>query len=326
MLAPLAYLFGAVVFLRRAFYRMRLLPRIAIGIPVIVVGNISMGGSGKTPLVLWIAQHLRANGWRPGIVSRGYGGRVASRREPAVEVNIASDPAAVGDEPVVLARRSGCPVWVGADRVAACRALRTHHPECDVLVLDDGLQHYRLGRDVEIAVIDARGVGNGRLFPAGPLREPASRLDSVDAVVCNGARTGRGFAMRLEGREFVGLADASRVVEAACLGSKRIHAVAGIGDPARFFRHLEALGLEVVPHAFPDHHAYAARDLEFGDPLPVVMTEKDAVKCEPIVVAGAAAGAGERCWVLPVSAVLDPAFGAMLEGKLRGKPIGSKAA
>ena len=325
MLAPLAYLFGAVVFLRRAFYRMRLLPRIAIGIPVIVVGNISMGGSGKTPLVLWIAQHLRANGWRPGIVSRGYGGRVASRREPAAEVNIASDPAAVGDEPVVLARRSGCPVWVGADRVAACRALRTHHPECDVLVLDDGLQHYRLGRDVEIAVIDARGVGNGRLFPAGPLREPASRLDSVDAVVCNGARTGRGFAMRLEGREFVGLADASRVVEAACLGSKRIHAVAGIGDPARFFRHLEALGLEVVPHAFPDHHAYAARDLEFGDPLPVVMTEKDAVKCKPIVVVGAG-GAGQRFWVLPVSAVLDPAFGAMLEGKLRGKPIGSKAA
>lgn len=326
MLAPLAYLFGAVVFLRRAFYRLRLLPRTAIGIPVIVVGNISMGGSGKTPLVLWIAHHLQANGWRPGVVSRGYGGRVASRGEPPVEVNIASDPAAVGDEPVLLARRSGCPVWVGADRVVACRALRTQHPECDVLVLDDGLQHYRLGRDVEIAVIDARGLGNGYLFPAGPLREPASRLDSVDAVVRNGARTATGFAMRLEGREFVGLANASRVVEAAALGSKRIHAVAGIGDPARFFRHLEALGLEVVPHAFPDHHAYAARDLEFGDPLPVVMTEKDAVKCKPIVVAGAAAGAGERFWVLPVSAVLDPAFGAMLEGKLRGKTSGSKAA
>jgi tetraacyldisaccharide 4'-kinase len=326
VLAPLASLFGAVVYLRRALYRLRVLPRIGIGIPVIVVGNISMGGSGKTPLVLWIAQHLHANGWRPGIVSRGYGGRVAARGEPPVEVGVASDPAAVGDEPVLLAHRSGCPVWVGADRVAACRALSTRHPECDVLVLDDGLQHYRLGRDVEIAVIDARGLGNGYLFPAGPLREPASRLASVDAVVRNGTpTTGSDFAMRLEGRKLVALADASRVVEAAALGSKRVHAVAGIGDPARFFRHLEALGFEVVPHPFPDHHAYCARDLEFDEPLPVVMTEKDAVKCGPFVVCDAAR-ARERFWVLPVSAVLDPAFGAMLEGKLRGNPSGSKAA
>ena len=255
VLAPLSLLFGVVVFVRRALYRLRLLPVTRIGIPVIVVGNINAGGSGKTPLVLWIAKFLEAAGWRPGIVSRGYGGRIAAHGEPPVEVSIASDPAAVGDEPLLLARRSGCPVWVGADRVAACRALRTQHPECNVLVLDDGLQHYRLGRDIEIAVVDARGFGNGYLFPAGPLREPVSRLAAVDAVVSNGAANGKGYAMRTVGRRLVMLTDASRVVDAAELGSKRVHAVAGIGDPARFFRHLEALGLEVVPHPFPDHHA-----------------------------------------------------------------------
>ena len=321
MLAPLSLLFGAVVIARRVLYRSRLLRVIRIGIPVIVVGNITAGGSGKTPLVLWIAKYLKAAGWRPGIVSRGYGGRNASLRDPPFEVSIASDPAEVGDEPLVLARRSGCPVWVAADRVAACRALRNRHPECDVLVLDDGLQHYRIGRDIEIAVMDERGFGNGYLFPAGPLREPVSRLRTVDAVVCNAAADGNGYAMRLEGREFFRLTDAARALDAAALGSIRIHAVAGIGDPARFFRHLEALGLEVVPHPFPDHHAYVASDLEFGESLPIVMTEKDAVKCEHF-----AAAAEPGFWVLPVSAGLDPAFGAMLEGKLRGKLRGSKAA
>ena len=321
MLAPLSLLFGAAVIARRALYRSRLLPVIRIGIPVVVVGNITAGGSGKSPLVLWSAKYLKAAGWRPGIVSRGYGGRNASLRAPPFEVGIASDPAEVGDEPLVLARRSGCPVWVAADRVAACRALRNRHPECDVLVLDDGLQHYRIGRDIEIAVMDERGFGNGYLFPAGPLREPVSRLRTVDAVVCNGAADGNGYAMRLEGREFFRLTDAARALDAVALGSRRIHAVAGIGDPARFFRHLEALGLEVVPHPFPDHHAYVASDLEFGESLPIVMTEKDAVKCEHF-----AAAAEPGFWVLPVSAELDPAFGAMLEGKLRGKLRGSKAA
>jgi tetraacyldisaccharide 4'-kinase len=322
VLTPLSLLFGAVVFIRRAFYRLHLLRVVRIGIPVVVVGNINTGGSGKTPLVLWIAKHLAATGWRPGIVSRGYGGRVSKRGEPPVEVTIASDPAAVGDEPLLLARRSGCPVWIGADRAAACRALRDRHPECTVLLLDDGLQHYRVERDIEIAVVDARGFGNGHLFPAGPLREPVSRLADVDAVVCNGTAPAKGFAMRLEGKWFVGLIDASRKVEAGGLGSSRVHAVAGIGDPQRYFTHLEGLGLEVIPHPFPDHHAFAASDLEFGDGLPVVMTEKDAVKCKLLV----AAAAGQRFWMLPVSAELDPAFGVMLEGKLRGKLRGSKAA
>jgi tetraacyldisaccharide 4'-kinase len=191
-----------------------------------------------------------------------------------------------------------------------------------VLVLDDGLQHYRLGRDIEIAVVDARGFGNGCLIPAGPLREPVSRLASVDAIVSNGAAGRQGYAMRLEGRRLVDLADAGRTVDAAEFVPKRVHAVAGIGDPGRFFRHLEALGFEVTPHPFPDHHAFVASDLEFGDGLPVVMTEKDAVKCNPF----AAVAAKETFWVLPVSAELDPAFGAMLEEKLRGNFRGPKAA
>ena len=305
--------------MRRVLYRIGVLPRETIGIPVVIVGNITAGGSGKTPLVLWIAKHLASQGWRPGIVSRGYGGRVSTLREAPVEVNAASDPALVGDEPLLLARRSAVPVWVGADRLAACRGLRTHHPECDVLVLDDGLQHYRLARDVEIAVVDSRGFGNGHLFPAGPLREPVSRLRSVDAVVCNGEPGVGGYRMRLEGSRFVRLTDTGRGVEAAALGATRVHAVAGIGDPARFFSHLGALGLEVVPHPFPDHHAFSAADLAFGDGLPVVMTEKDAVKCWRF--------AQPHFWMLPVDAELDPAFGVRIAGKLGTRnPGGPQAA
>lgn len=309
-LAPLSFIFGVVVAIRRLLFRASILSTERIGIPVIVVGNITAGGSGKTPAVLWIAKYLASQGWRPGIVSRGYGGRVAALREAPVAVTLGSDPKLVGDEPLLLSRRSGCPVWVGADRVAACRALRTQHPECDVLVLDDGLQHYRLGRDVEVAIVDARGFGNGRLFPAGPLREPVTRLASVDAVICNGEGGVAGYRMRLEGGEFVRFTDTGRAVQADALGAGRVHAVAGIGDPWRFFRHLEALGLEVIPHPFPDHHPYSAADLAFGDDLPVVMTEKDAVKCK--------AFAQPHFWMLPVAAEIDPAFGTLLTRKLGG--------
>ena len=179
-----------------------------------------------------------------------------------------------------------------------------------MLVLDDGLQHYRLARDVEIAVVDGRGFGNGRLFPAGPLREPVSRLESVDAVVCNGASQAKGFRMRLEGRGLVSLTETGEAMDVSALGAKRVHGVAGIGDPPRFFSHLESLGLEVVPHPFPDHYTFSAADLEFGDGLPVVMTEKDAVKCKRFAQA--------NFWMLPVAAELDPAFGALLTRKLGG--------
>ncbi|MBM3368693.1 MAG: tetraacyldisaccharide 4'-kinase, partial [Betaproteobacteria bacterium] len=234
LLWPASLLYGAIAAARRLLYRLRLLPRHRVGVPVIVVGNLVAGGSGKTPLVLWLAAFMKQNGRRPGIVSRGYGGAMAAKGGAPREATIASDPAEVGDEPMLLARRSGCPVWVAPERIAACRALRAQHPDCDLIILDDGLQHYALARDVEICVVDGRGFGNGMLLPAGPLREPASRLASVDAVVSHGAAL-KGFSMKLKGAELVRIADASDRRVAADFKGQRVHAVAGIGDPNRFF-------------------------------------------------------------------------------------------
>jgi tetraacyldisaccharide 4'-kinase len=269
-----------------------------------VVGNLTVGGSGKTPLVIWIAEFLKSKGWAPGIVSRGYGSTATARRA----ATIASKAEEVGDEPILLSRRSGCPVWVGADRLAVIAALRAKHPEVDVLILDDGLQHYRVRRDVEVAVMDSRGVGNGWLLPAGPLREPARRLGKVDAVVANGFDRPGWFAMKLQGETFHRMTDSNDRRPAAAFAGQKVHAVAGIGDPNRFFLHLVKLGLKPVPHPFPDHHPFQAKDLDFGEAAQVVMTEKDAVKLRH--------AARPDWWVLPVTARLDPAFGDFLLGKL----------
>lgn len=314
LLWPASLAFGCVVFFRRLFFKLRLFKSHAAGIPVVVVGNLTAGGSGKTPLVLRLAELLREHHWKPGIVSRGYGGSLPH----ASEVHIASDPAEVGDEPILLARRSGCPVWVAAERTEACRLLREQHPECDVILSDDGLQHYALRRDLEICVVDGRAFGNGFLQPAGPLREPRSRLRSVDAVVVQGAAEVKGYRMELQGDKLVRLTDARDVRSAKSFAGQRVHAVAGIGDPKRFFLHLARFGVKVVPHPFPDHHPFRAEDLAFGDGDPVVMTEKDAVKCKRI----AGGNPQAQYWVMPVSASLDPAFERWLLEKLGG----SKAA
>jgi tetraacyldisaccharide 4'-kinase len=305
LLWPASVLFRVAVFARRLAYRLRLMKSAHPGIPVIVVGNLVAGGSGKTPLVIWIAEHLKRKGWSPAIVSRGYGARIEVPRA----ATIADDAAAVGDEPIVLSRRSGCPVWVGPDRVAVIAALRAAHPDVDVLVLDDGLQHYRLRRDVEIAVVDARGFGNGFLLPAGPLREPASRLRSVDAVVSHSSAV-KGYAMRLVGAELHRMTDAADRRPASAFGGQKVHAVAGIGEPNRFFLHLARLGVKVMPHPFPDHHRFTPQELDFGDDAPVMMTEKDAVKLRH--------AARASWWVLPVTAELDAAFGNWLSEKLDG--------
>jgi tetraacyldisaccharide 4'-kinase len=307
LLWPASLAFGLVVFARRWLYRLRVLPSAHPGIPVVVVGNLTVGGSGKTPLVLWIAELLRGRGWSPAIVSRGYGAKPGGPRAATV----ADEAEQVGDEPIVLSRRSGCPVWVGADRLAVVRALRGVHAEVDVLVLDDGLQHYRLRRDIEIAVVDSRGLGNGWLLPAGPLREPARRLRSVDAVVCNQNPDMSGFRMVLEGETVHRMTDARERRPLQSFRAERVHAVAGIGNPNRFFLHLARHGVQVVPHPFPDHHAFAPAELDFGDQAPVMMTEKDAVKLRRYARA--------NWWVLPVSARLDPAFGDWLLGKLDGR-------
>ncbi|MFZ2854363.1 MAG: tetraacyldisaccharide 4'-kinase [Rhodocyclaceae bacterium] len=308
-LLPVSWLFRLLVVLRRALYRRGVLRSQGLPVPVIVVGNLTVGGSGKTPLVLWLVERLREQGWRPGIISRGYGGSA----QGALAVSGEATAAEVGDEPLLLARRSGAPVFVGRDRVAAGRALLTAHPDCNIVLSDDGLQHYRLQRSLEIAVFDGRGAGNGCLLPAGPLREPLSRLSGVTAVVWNGgasagtcasalsaAQSVPQFEMLLHGRRFVGLADAGgRVCDADALRGRRLYAVAGIGDPARFFAQLAALGLEFEAHPFPDHHCYTAADLAFARDGTLLMTEKDAVKCAAITV-------GEA-WVLPVEAEIGAA-------------------
>jgi len=305
LLWPFSWIFRFAVAARRLLYWLRVLPSKHPGLPVIVVGNLTAGGTGKTPLVIWIAEYLKKKGWTPGIVSRGYGAEITVPRA----ATIADDAAAVGDEPILLSRRSGCPVWVGADRLRVIAALRDAHPDVDVLVLDDGLQHYRLRRDVEIAVVDARGFGNGFLLPAGPLREPVSRLGSVDAVVSNGAAV-KGYAMRLQGAEVHRMTDSADRRPAAAFAGQKVHAVAGIGDPNRFFLHVGKLGVKLAPHPFPDHHRFDAKDLEFGDDAPVLMTEKDAVKLRR--------AAKPNWWVLPVTAELDPAFGEWLSKRLDG--------
>lgn len=304
LLWPVSLAFAIGVAIRRVLYLVRIFKSAHPGIPVIVVGNISVGGSGKTPLVIWIAEFLKSNGWSPAIISRGYGAKVDAPRAATV----ASDAAEVGDEPIVLARRSGCPVWIGPDRIAVAAALRAAHPEVNVLVLDDGLQHYRMRRDIEIAVVDARGVGNGFMLPAGPLREPRVRLRTVDAVVAHGASPVKDFAMSLAGEEVHRMTDARERMSLKAFAGRQVHAVAGIGDPNRFFLHVGRAGVKVIPHPFPDHHPFSARDLEFGDELPVLLTEKDAVKLR--------SAARLNWWVLPVSARLDPGFGAWLVRKL----------
>ncbi len=312
MLLPLSFLFGLVASLRRVLYRAGLLRTVRLPLPVIVVGNISVGGTGKTPLVLWLADFLRQQGYHPGVVSRGYSGGAGG----AVAVDVHSDPAVVGDEPLLLARKSGCPVWVGRDRVAAGSALLQAHPECDVLLSDDGLQHYRLDRDMEIVVVDGeRKFGNGLLLPAGPLREGVSRLRSVDAVVVNGGslravmQLRNEFEMRLEGEVFCSLHQPELRAKAVDFGGKKLHAVAGIGNPQRFFAHLRRLGLAFEEHAFPDHCLFRPQDMDYQDADALLMTEKDAVKC--------AGFADERYWSLAVEAILPPAFGHTVLQKLR---------
>jgi tetraacyldisaccharide 4'-kinase len=309
-LFPVSLFFRAIVGLRRFLYRSEILSSVKLPVPVVVVGNISVGGTGKTPLTLWLAQQLIENGWHPGIVSRGYT-KTEGRKKTPHEVSIDDAADRVGDEPLLMAQRALCPVWIGRDRPAAALALLQAHPECDIILSDDGLQHYRMRRDIEIVVVDgARRFGNGLLLPAGPLREPVSRLKQVNAVVINGGNAkGNEFAMRLEGTRFHNLLNPGLIVPAVNFSGQRLHAIAGIGHPQRFFTHLEHLGLNAQHHAFPDHHHYSISDIAFDDADAILMTEKDAVKC--------AAFATEKCWVLRVDAQVSPALTQLILEKVK---------
>lgn len=316
LLWPISLLFGLASRIRRCCYGLGLLESIRLPVPVIVIGNLSVGGTGKTPLVIWLAEFLRAHGYNPCVISRGYGGRAIQPQS----VSAASDPALVGDEAVLMARRLRCPVWVGADRVSVARALLSARPDCNIILSDDGLQHYRLRRDLEIAVVDGdRRYGNGLLLPAGPMRESKSRLKRVDAIVINGgeARSGE-YAMQLVGEVFYRLQDASFTAKASDFVGKRVDAVAGIGHPDRFFNQLRAMGLQVTEHPYADHHPYRPEDLQFTDAEAILMTEKDAVKCVAFNL--------QNAWYLPVICQLAPAFGNDILQLLKVIENGRKAA
>jgi tetraacyldisaccharide 4'-kinase len=298
-LLPFAWLFGVLSSARRALFRLGIFHRPQLPVPVIVVGNINVGGTGKTPIVAWLAGQLRDAGYRPGIVSRGYG---AAKAGGAVMVDSA-DAAAFGDEPVLLAKLTGCPVCICPDRVKAVERLAREG--VDIVISDDGLQHYRLRRSSEIVVIDGeRGFGNGRLLPAGPLREPVSRLTAVDAVLINGLSNDiAGLSFKLEPGEAVALANGARRSVDAFSG-KRVWAVAGIGNPGRFVRELERAGMQVDVADVPDHASVSLQRLVAARNQPILMTEKDAVKYPGCTL--------QDAWYIPVQAKFSPTDAAQL--------------
>ena len=294
VLMPLSWLFGAVSAARRWLYQHQYLRSYRLSVPVVVVGNISVGGTGKTPLVIYLVEQLKQLGYTPGVISRGYGGKNVG------EVTANSHASEFGDEPVLIAKRSTCPVWVNPNRIEAGRALLQAHPECNVIISDDGMQHYRLQRSVEIAMVDSEhSFGNECLLPAGPLREKIARLQTVDVIVDSSQALHFKddlppvFSMQLKGDLFQRLDD-SQQQPASYFANKNIVALAGIGNPQRFFKHLTDLGLQFEQVIFADHHAFAMQDLAPYMDRTILMTEKDAVKCKVFGLVDA--------WYLPVTA------------------------
>jgi tetraacyldisaccharide 4'-kinase len=316
---PLSLLFRALAAVRRGLYRRGMLDSVRLPVPVVVVGNIFVGGTGKTPLTIWLVEQLRNAGYVPGVVSRGYGTHGAEPRP----VIAGSAPAEVGDEPLLIARNADCPVMVGRDRVAAAKALLKRHPEINLIVSDDGLQHYALARDVEIVLCDERGNGNGWTLPAGPLREPGSR--PRDFTVLNGERMPPGIPrdalhMRLRGTQAQRLSDRTHALPLDALQSAnpppRIVAAAGIGHPARFFAMLRAAGLVIEEMPLPDHFDFSDNPFAQVPADIILVTEKDAVKCAQLDTIKN----DPRLWVVPVTACIDGALAQRIVEKCRGRP------
>ncbi|MEQ7919116.1 tetraacyldisaccharide 4'-kinase [Xanthomonas sp. WHRI 1810A] len=307
LLRPLECLYRRVVDRKRARFVAGEGDIYTAPVPVIVVGNITVGGTGKTPLILWMIEHCRSRGLKVGVVSRGYGARPASFPWRVLPQQRADE---AGDEPLLIVQRTGVPLMIDPDRAQAVRALLAAEP-LDLILSDDGLQHYRLARNLELVLIDAaRGLGNRRCLPAGPLREPVERLQSVDALLYNGAAADRddGYAFQLQPSALVNLLTGERRPVQHFPPGQAVHAVAGIGNPQRFFNTLEGLHWRPVPHPFADHAVYSAEALAFEPSLPLIMTEKDAVKCR--------AFAGADWWYLAVEAVPSAAFGQWFDSQL----------
>lgn len=297
LLWPFSLLYRAFVFFRHKLYQFNIKKINKFPVPIIVIGNLTVGGTGKTPLVIEVVQFLQKKGWRPGVISRGYGGKAIHY---PCQVHSHSNPREVGDEPLLIVRNTGCPTIIDPNRSRGVNTL-LGKKNCNIVVSDDGLQHLALGRNIEIAVIDGqRRFGNGFCLPAGPLREPISRLKTVDFIVTKGTAGSNEFSMQLVPEYFYQLIHSENKQNPDYFYGKKLHAVAGIGNPEQFFNSLRALGLTIIEHPFPDHHFFKPRDLNYGKDAIILMTEKDAVKCMGLVDA--------RLWCLKAKASLDEAF------------------
>ncbi|MBT3506186.1 MAG: tetraacyldisaccharide 4'-kinase [Piscirickettsiaceae bacterium] len=307
MLLPFSILYQLAVGFRRLAYHLKILKQHHLNVPVIIVGNITVGGTGKTPAVIWLAMQLKQAGYKPGIISRGYGGHADHYPQ---EVKSTSDPKLVGDEPVIISQQTGCPMAVSPKRFDAAQFLLENH-DCNVIISDDGLQHYALARDIEIVVVDGlRLFGNRYCLPAGPLREPIIRLRTVDFVIINGGNNASQYVMTLNPGNVINVADGAVQKSLDNFKGETVHAVAGIGHPERFFDYLSDSGLIVEPHYFIDHHHFKAIDLHFDDDHPIIMTEKDAIKCR--------AFATDNMWYIPVRATVNNDLDQHILTKLAG--------
>lgn len=306
-LRPLSWLYCFIVICRRWAYMAKIKKTETIPAPVIVIGNLTVGGTGKTPLVTWLSNYLKDHGYKPGIISRGYGGK--ARHWPQ-QVRPDGDPVAVGDEAILISKRTGCPMAVGPERLVSGRELLHYHPSCNVIISDDGLQHYALYRDIEVAVIDGKlRFGNEYCLPAGALREPLNRLKKVDFIVANGESQEDEFTMRYSISHACNILNPKDVMPLEKFAGKQVHAIAGIGNPDRFFTQLAERGIEVIAHPFPDHYFYQEADLVFADDKPVLMTEKDAVKCKRI--------GKNNHWYIPITVEVQETFGKAILEKLK---------
>ena len=307
ILLPISMLYQLIIAIRRHAYRLKIFKQYRPNVPVIIIGNITVGGTGKTPAVIWLATQLKQAGYNPGIISRGYGGQ-AEQYPQAVKPN--SDPKIVGDEPVIISQQTGCPMAVSPKRSEAAEYLIDNH-HCDVIISDDGLQHYAIARDIEVVVVDGiRLFGNRYCLPAGPLREPIIRLRDVDFVILNGGNSASQYIMTLTPGQVINVADGAVKKPLDAFKGQTIHTIAGIGHPERFFNYLSDAGLTIEPHHFADHHRFKAIDLHFGDDQPILMTEKDAIKCR--------AFATDNMWYIPVKASVNNDLEQHILTKLAG--------
>jgi tetraacyldisaccharide 4'-kinase len=308
---PLSLLYVFFVKIRKAYYQSNRISKASFPIPIVVVGNLTVGGTGKTPLVIHIVKVLKQYGLRPGVVSRGYGGSHSKTSQEPLWVYANSDPKQVGDEPLLLAKRVFCPIVIAANRIKAVQSL-LDSGQVDVVISDDGLQHEKLKRDIEIIVIDGKKrLGNGWCLPVGPLREPSQRLEEVDFIVCNDPiqfDNDQEYDMVLRPRTLSSGLEPSQQNSINFFQGQTVHAIAGIGFPERFFDLLTKHDLKVIPHPFPDHYPFQQKDIEFNDDLPILLTEKDAVKCSGLM--------SHKHWVLSVDSAVNPLFDMRLLKRL----------